>query len=75
MVKTGRARLWGDQFTALRAAVARVFPGRGQDYPAWPEAPHMAAGAERAPPGWWIAATAPFGLAAWSALGWLLFAL
>lgn len=48
--------------------------GTGAAYADWPEALMLPAGAERAGSGWWIAAAAPFGLAAWAALGWLLFA-
>ncbi|GGH51336.1 hypothetical protein GVY41_07430 [Frigidibacter albus] len=74
MVKAGRNRIGGDHFAAARMAATRVWRGTGGSYADWPEALKLPAGAGRAASGWWIAAAAPFGLAAWAALGWLLFA-
>ena len=74
MVKTERNHLGGGSLSAARTAAAQVWRGTGGSYADWPEALQLPAGSERAASGWWIAAAAPLGLAAWLALGWLLFA-
>lgn len=75
MVKTERNQLGGGSLPVARmATAAQVWRGVGGSYADWPEALQLPAGSERVASGWWIAAAAPLGLAAWSALGWLLFA-
>lgn len=53
---------------------AGTWRGNAGGFVAWSEALQMPQHADQAPPGWWIVVAAPLGLAAWSALGWLLFA-
>ena len=67
-------KVWRDIFGGNRIAAAGAAGGWRGTAADWPEALNNPAGEGQPASGWWIAAAVPFGLAAWSALGWLLFA-
>ncbi|WP_305666187.1 hypothetical protein [Frigidibacter sp.] len=52
----------------------RAWRGTSPTYADWAEALPVPPEPGRMTSGWWMVAAVPLGLAAWSALGWLLFA-